>query len=67
VVASPVLASRLRDYAQLTARYYLRFSVEDRPSVLAQISGILGNHQISIASVIQHEPTDGEQGSLCPW
>jgi homoserine dehydrogenase len=56
----------LRDYADLTARYYLRFSVEDRPGVLAQISGILGHHQISIASVIQHEPTDGEQGSVVP-
>ena len=56
----------LRDYAQTVSRYYLRFSVEDRPGVLAQISGILGHHQISIASVIQHEPTDGEQGSIVP-
>jgi homoserine dehydrogenase len=56
----------LRDYAQTASRYYLRFSVEDRPGVLAQISGILGHHQISIASVIQHEPTDGEQGSIVP-
>jgi homoserine dehydrogenase len=56
----------LRDYAQTASRYYLRFGVEDRPNVLAQISGILGHHQISIASVIQHEPTDGEQGSIVP-
>ncbi len=56
----------LRDYAHLPARYYLRFSVEDRPGVIAQIAGILGQHQISIASVIQHEPTNGEEGDVVP-
>ncbi|MDZ7620245.1 MAG: ACT domain-containing protein [Patescibacteria group bacterium] len=43
-------------------RYYLRFRVNDRPGVLAEIAGILGSHQISIASVIQHEVSeDGDQ------
>lgn len=37
------------------SRYYLRFTVADRPHVLADIADILGRHQISIASVIQHE------------
>jgi homoserine dehydrogenase len=46
----------VRDYAKLPARYYLRFTVEDRPSVLAQIAGVLGDNSVSIASVIQHEP-----------
>ncbi len=36
-------------------RYYLRFPVEDRPHVIADITAILGNHAISLASVIQHE------------
>jgi homoserine dehydrogenase len=40
---------------QIKTRYYLRFSVIDKPGVLAKISGILGNHEISIASVIQHK------------
>ena len=44
----------MRDFAKLPSRYYLRFAVEDRPGVLAQIAGILGSHRISIASVIQH-------------
>ncbi len=35
-------------------RYYLRFTAQDRPGVLSKISGILGKHDISIASVIQH-------------
>lgn len=34
---------------------YLRFSVDDQPGVMHDISGILGRHQISIASIIQHE------------
>ena len=43
----------------LTSEYYLRFMVVDRPGVLAKISGILGTHQISIASVIQKEREHG--------
>jgi len=45
----------LRDPATIPGRFYLRFNVEDRPGVLAEIAGILGRHNISIASVIQHE------------
>jgi homoserine dehydrogenase len=38
----------------------LRLRVEDHPGVLADVTGILGRHRISIASVIQHEPdTEG--------
>jgi len=44
----------MRDFSKLPSRYYLRFAVEDRPGVLAQIAGVLGTHHISIASVIQH-------------
>jgi homoserine dehydrogenase len=53
------------DHKQLAGRYYLRFTVEDRPGVLAEIAGVLGKHQISIASVIQHEPSgDGQQRTV---
>ncbi len=56
----------IRDYAKLPARYYLRFTVEDHPGVLAQIAGVLGRHQISIASLIQHEPQQGGEGGTVP-
>jgi homoserine dehydrogenase len=53
------------DYKQLPGRFYLRFTVEDRPGVLADIAGVLGKHQISIASVIQHEPSgDGKDRTV---
>ena len=54
------------DHKQLAGRYYLRFTVEDRPGVLAEIAGVLGKHQISIASVIQHEPSGDGAGRVVP-
>jgi homoserine dehydrogenase len=39
--------------------YYLRFMVVDRPGVLGRIAGILGQHAVSIASVIQREREHG--------
>ncbi len=38
---------------ELTCAYYFRFSALDRPGVLSKIAGILGEHNISISSVIQ--------------
>jgi len=45
----------IRPMAEIKTRYYLRMNVADRPGVLAQISKVLGDHSISIASVIQKE------------
>jgi homoserine dehydrogenase len=50
------------DYDHVSGRYYLRFNVADQPSVLAEIAGLLGKQDISIASVIQHEAADASQG-----
>ena len=41
-----------------TGRCYLRLRVADNPGVLAEIAGLLGKHDISISSVIQHEPDE---------
>ncbi|SDT93718.1 homoserine dehydrogenase [Desulfobacula phenolica] len=38
---------------ELYTRYYLRFEAQDHPGVLAKISGILGENNISIKSVHQ--------------
>jgi homoserine dehydrogenase len=45
-----------RDHALVPGRFYLRLNVDDHPGVLAEVTGALGRHEISIASVIQHEP-----------
>jgi len=52
----------VRDPANVPGRFYLRFDVDDRPGVMAEIAGVLGSHRISIASLIQHgaeEEADG--------
>lgn len=43
----------IKSIENVTCSYYLRFTVVDRPGVLSRISGILGDLDISIASVIQ--------------
>jgi len=48
-----IKARRIKSIEELAAKYYFRFSVEDRPGVLSKISGILGDHMISIKSVHQ--------------
>ncbi len=51
---------KLRPVQEIESMYYFRFSAIDRPGVLSKISGILGKHQISIASVIQKGRRVGE-------
>ncbi|MBD3392352.1 MAG: homoserine dehydrogenase [Chitinivibrionales bacterium] len=46
---------KTRPVAEVVSRYYLRFTVVDRPKVLAPIAATLGDHGISIASVLQKE------------
>ncbi len=44
---------QLKPMDEINCHYYLRFTVPDRPGVLSRISGVLGDHDISISSVIQ--------------
>ncbi len=44
---------KLKPMSETTGRYYFRFSAVDQPGVLAKIAGILGEHGISIDSVVQ--------------
>ena len=50
----------LRPTEDLVGEYYLRFSAVNRPGVLARITGELGDHGISIASVVQREQAGSE-------
>jgi len=51
----------VRPMSDLRTRYYMRMSVADRPGVLGQIARVLGDHDISIASVIQKEADERAQ------
>jgi homoserine dehydrogenase len=57
-------AARL-DGGDLQERFFVRVAASDRPGVLSRITGILGEHRISIASMIQHEPS-GSSGAAVP-
>ena len=55
--SKPLLLMKMDD---VTSMYYFRFSAIDKPGVLSKISGILGKHNISIASVIQKDRHEGK-------
>ncbi len=44
---------RVRDMADVTTKWFLRFTVVDRPGVLARIAAVFGSHDVSIKSVWQ--------------
>jgi homoserine dehydrogenase len=46
---------------EVITSYYLRLRVQDKPGVLADITRILADEQISIDAVIQKEPGEGEE------
>jgi homoserine dehydrogenase len=50
----------VRNMDDIVSPYYLRFTVLDKPGVLTRISGVLGEYQISIASMMQPEQQAGE-------
>ncbi len=45
---------------EVTTSYYLRLRVADQPGVLADITRILADGQISIDAMVQKEPSEGE-------
>ncbi|MDR2352802.1 MAG: homoserine dehydrogenase [Deltaproteobacteria bacterium] len=51
-----LINQNLKPPEEIRTRYYLRFSVYDRPGVLAAIAGRFSVHNISIAQVIQKGP-----------
>ncbi|KPK53027.1 MAG: hypothetical protein AMJ63_07630, partial [Myxococcales bacterium SG8_38_1] len=53
---------QLQPLADLSARYYLRFSVRDQSGVLAALSGKLGDAGISIEKMVQ-DVESGDEGT----
>ncbi|MBM2839256.1 MAG: homoserine dehydrogenase ThrA [Deltaproteobacteria bacterium] len=45
--------AKVKDISETVNHYYIRFSAMDKPGVLSKISGILGENNISISSMIQ--------------
>ena len=43
----------LMPFDEVVTKYYIRFSVADRPGVLAAIAGVFAKHDVSLHSVVQ--------------
>lgn len=46
---------------EVQTAYYLRLTAEDKPGVMAEITRILADHQISIEAIIQKQPQQDER------
>lgn len=49
---------------EIVSEFYLRLAVEDKPGVIAQIAGILGELNVGISSILQPESED--EGATVP-
>jgi homoserine dehydrogenase len=51
--STPVPSRRLEIVSDVVSAFYLHLEVEDTPGVLATVAGLLGDHGISVKSVVQ--------------
>ena len=54
-----IISLPIKPIGETVSKFYLRFSVVDRPGILAKIAGALGENGVSIRSVIQTAKKDG--------
>jgi len=55
-----IITLPIKPIGETVSKYYLRFSVVDKPGILAKISGALGDNGISIESMVQSASKTGE-------
>jgi homoserine dehydrogenase len=54
----------VQDVSEHRGRFYLRFSVRDRPGVLARIAGLLSEAGVSIEQMVQQEQGNGPDATV---
>ena len=54
---------RMLPMDSVESKYFIRMTVADRPKVLAAIANVLGDHDVSIESVVQ-KATHGGQAEI---
>ena len=62
--AGHIIAFEYKNYPvkpieETRSRYFLRLQVANKPGALANIAGVLGNNDVSIAQVVQKRARDG--------
>jgi homoserine dehydrogenase len=55
-----IISLPIKPIGETVSKFYLRFSVVDKPGILAKISGALGEYGISIESMVQTSRKAGE-------
>lgn len=55
-----LVARPVQDIGKHRSRHYLRFTVRDRPGILARIAGVLGAFDVSIEQMIQEGIGEGD-------
>ncbi len=53
VVKNNLWKKEIKDINEISSKYYIRLSVEDRTGVLGEITSVFGNENVSLRSVIQ--------------
>lgn len=51
---------------ELESRFYVRFTVDDKPGVMARLTSVFAEHAISLRAVTQHEPPPSAQDGVVP-
>ncbi len=59
-----LVAREVRDVGRHVGPYYLRFTVLDRPGMLARIAGVLGAFDVSIEQMVQQGRAAGTDASV---
>ena len=67
----PIFADRTtppvyRPMEAIESRYYLRFMVYDRPGIMARLTRVFGDKQISLSAIVQHEAADDSADNVVP-
>ncbi len=55
IISGDIEPGKIEDFNSALFRYYIRFTVTDKPGVLATLSKELGDNNISISSVLQKQ------------
>ncbi len=55
---------KVKPVGEIKTKYYLRMMVKDRPGVLASIAAVLGNQNVSIATVLQKRIYEKDRAEL---
>jgi homoserine dehydrogenase len=61
---APYMEKQLKDDEQIISKYYLRLIVADKRGVLAQITRILSEHDVSLEQVLQQPYNGGAQAEI---